>query len=304
MTSRAAIQQGFSLARRGRGAVWVLFLANLGLATLAALPIYRGILQFTGQSLMSQELLRGLPTDWLTDFSLNSPGSLGRYAAVIALVGLLSIPVNTILAGGVLGRLRNPDAPFSLGEFFRDTWRYAWRLIRLMILGLLCYWVVFRLLHQSLGNVIDKWTYDWQSDRADFWVRLGAALLLLLGVGLVNLILDYARVKLVMEDGSSAAGAFLSSLGFCLTRFRRAVTVYALPALCGLALLGLYRLVVPWSLINAPVAEAGWTQYRGPILVALLFLGQQVVMFGRYWFRVATWASEWSYYSGSKQQLT
>jgi hypothetical protein len=300
MTTRAAITQGLSLARRGRGAVWVLFLTNLGLAALAALPIYRGILQFTGYSLMSQELLRGLPTDWLTDFSLNSPGSLGRYAAVIAFVGLLSIPVNTVLAGGVLGRLRNLDTPFSLGEFFRDTCRYAWRLIRLMILGLICYWIVFRLLNQSLGNLLDKWTYDWQSDRADFWVRLGAALLLLLGLGFVNLILDYARVKLVMEDGSSAAWAFVSSLGFCLARFRRAVTVYALPTLCGLALLGFYRLVVPWSVINAPVAEAGWTQYRGPILVALLFIVQQVVMFGRYWFRVATWAGEWSYYSGSR----
>ena len=300
MTSRAAIKQGFSLARRGRAAVWVLFLANLGLAALAALPIYRGILQFTGQSLMSQELLRGLPIDWLTDFSLNSPGSFDRYAAVIAVFGLLSIPVNTILAGGVLGRLRNLDTPFSLGEFVRDTCRYAWRLIRLMILGLICYWIVFRLLNQSLGNLIDKWTYDWQSDRADFWVRLGASLLLLFGLGFVNLIIDYARVRLVMEDGSSAAGAFLCSLGFCLTRLRRAVTVYALPTLCGLALLGLYRLAVPWSLINASVAEAGWTQYRGPLLVALLFIFQQVVMFGRYWFRVATWASEWSYYSGSK----
>jgi hypothetical protein len=300
MTSRAAITQGLSMARRGRGTVWVLFLTNLGLAALAALPIYRGILQFTGYSLMSQELLRGLPTDWLTDFAFNSPGSLGRYAAVIALVGLFSIPVNTILAGGVLGRLRNLDVPFSLGEFFRDTCRYAWRLIRLMILGLICYWIVFRLLNQGLGSLLDKWTYDWQSDRADFWVRLGAALLLLLGLGFVNLILDYARVKLVMEDGSSAAWAFVSSLGFCLARFRRAVTVYALPMLCGLALLGLYRLVVPWSVINAPVAEAGWTQYRGPILVASLFIVQQAVMFGRYWFRVATWAGEWSYYSGSR----
>jgi hypothetical protein len=300
MTSRAALKQGFSLVRRDRGPVWVLFLANLGLAALAALPIYRGILQFTGHSLMSQELLRGLPTDWLTDFSLNSPGSLTRYAAVIALVGLLSIPVNTILAGGVIGRLRRLEVPFSLGDFSRDTCRYAWRLIRLMILGLICYWIVFRLLNQSLGNLLDRWTYDWQSDRADFWVRLGAAVLLVLGLGFVNLIVDYARVRLIMEDGSSAAGAFLWSLGFCLMRFRRAATVYALPALCGLALLGLYRLVIPWSLINAPVAETGWTQYRGPILVALLFIVQQVVMFGRYWFRVATWASEWAYYSGSK----
>jgi hypothetical protein len=300
MTSRAALKQGFSLVRRDRGPVWVLFLANLGLAALAALPIYRGILQFAGYSLMSRELLRGLPTDWLTDFFLNSPGSLTRYAAVIALVGLLSIPVNTVLAGGVIGRLRRLDVPFSLGDFSRDTCRYAWRLIRLMILGLICYWIVFRLLHQGLGNLLDKWTYDWQSDRTVFWVRLGAALLLVLGLGFVNLIVDYARVRLIMEDGSSAAWAFVSSLGFCLRRFRRAATVYVLPALCGLALLGLYRLVIPWSLINAPVAQAGWTQYRGPILVALLFLVQQIVMFGRYWFRVATWVSEWAYYSGSK----
>jgi len=290
MTSRAALKQGFSLARRGRAAIWVLFLVNLGLAALAALPIYHGILQFTGQSLMSQELLRGLPTDWLTDFSLNSPGSLSRYAAVIAVAGLLSIAVNTVLAGGVL----------SLAEFFRDTCHYAWRLIRLMILGLICYWVVFRLLNQGLDNVLDKWTYDWQSDRTVFAVRLVAAALLLLGLGFVNLIIDYARLKLVMEEGSSAAGAFLSSLGFCLRRFRRAVTVYALPTLCGLALLVFYRLIVPWSLINAPVAQTGWTQYRGPLLVALLFIVQQVVIFGRYWFRVATWASEWSYYSGSR----
>jgi len=26
-------------------------------------------------------------------------------------------------------------------------------------------------------------------------------------------------------------------------------------------------------------------------------------MFGRYWFRVATWASEWSYYSSTRQPL-
>jgi hypothetical protein len=300
MTSGAALKQGFRLARRSRAAVWILFLTNLGLAALAALPIYRGILRFTGYSLMSQELVRGLAADWLTDFAINNPGALERYAAVITLVALLAIPVNAVLAGGVLCRLRDPEAGFSLGGFFRDTARYAWRLIRLMILGLICYWIVLRLLNQGLSSHIGEWTHDWQSDRAVFWLQLGVSILVLLGLGFVNLILDYARLKLVMEDGSSAACAFFSSLGFCLARFRRAVTVYILPTLCGLALLGLYRLVVPWSVINAPVSEGTWAQFRGPLLVALLFLGQQVVIFGRFWFRVATWASEWSYYAGTR----
>ena len=300
MNPGTALKQGFSLARRTRAAIWVLYLINLGLAVIAAFPIYRGILRFTGDSLMGQQLASGFSLDWFVDFSHNSPGSLDRYASFILLVGLLSIPINTLLAGGVLGRFLQPASTFSLRAFFQDTGRYAWRLIRLLVLGLVCYWIVFRIFRQGLMNLIEDRTYDWQSDRTVFALRLGASLVLLLGLGLVNLVMDYARVKLVREDGASAVEAFLSSLGFALSRLRKAAAVYALPTLASLALLGLYWLVVPWSLINGSEAAQGLARYREPLAVALLFVGQQAVMFGRYWLRVATWASEWSYYSASR----
>ena len=50
-----------------------------------------------------------------------------------------------------------------------------------------------------------------------------------------------------------------------------------------------------------PAAETGLARYQEQLAVALLFIGQQLVMFGRYWFRVAGWASAWSSYSGSRQ---
>jgi hypothetical protein len=112
--------------------------------------------------------------------------------------------------------------------------------------------------------------------------------------------MDYARLKLVLEDGTSAAGAFWSSLGFSLSRLRRTITIYAVPMVASVAVLGIYGLVVPWSLINAPAADSGFAQYHEPLAVALLFVGQQVVMFGRFWLRVAGWASAWSYYSTSR----
>jgi hypothetical protein len=300
MTSGVAIRQGLKLARRMQPAVWVLFLVNLGLAALAALPIYRGVLRFTGHSLMSQALSQGLPLDWLTDFGFNSRGSFDRYAELIALFGLLAIPINTVLAGGVLTWLREPDRGFSIGQFARDTARYAWRLLRLMAIGLVLYWLVFRVLHQGLGDWIETRTADWQSDRTVFWIRLGAGILLVACLGLLNLVIDYARVKLVQEDGSSAAWAFLSSLGFCFRRLPGAATVYIVPMFASLALLGLYWLVVPWSFINAPEAAQGLARYREPLAVAILFIGQQVVMFGRYWLRVAAWAGEWSYISAPR----
>ena len=299
MSPVSALKQGFSMAMRARPAVWVLLLVNLGLAALAGLPIYRGILRFTGHSLMSQKLAYDLSYDWLTDFTANSPGSFDRYAALIALVGLISIPVNTVLAGGVLGRFRNPELPFSLAAFFHDVGRYWGRLIRLMILGLIGYWLVFLVTNRGLRGLIAAYTSDWQDDQVVFMLRLAAGLLCIAGLGFINLVIDFARVKLVMEDGASAAEAILVSLGFSLGRLRNVLTVYALPTLASVALLGLYWLVVPWTLINTP-AEGTWAQYREPLVVALLFLGQQLVMFGRFWFRVAAWAGEWSYYGGSR----
>jgi hypothetical protein len=297
---RTALRQGFCLAGRARPAIWVLYIVNLGLAALAAFPIYRGILRFTGHSLMSPVLSTGFSLEWFIDFSHNSPGSLDRYAEFILIVGLVSIPINTVLAGGVLGRFVSPDSSFSLLTFFQDTGKYAWRLIRLLLLGLVCYWIAFRLLRQGLMNLIEDHTYDWQSDQTVFALQLGASLVLFLALGLVNMVMDYARVKLVREDGTSAVEAFLFSLGFTLSRLRKAAAVYALPTLASLALLGLYWLVVPWSLFNHPQAAEGWARYREPLAVALLFVGQQAVMFGRYWLRVATWGSEWSYFSASR----
>jgi len=119
------------------------------------------------------------------------------------------------------------------------------------------------------------------------------------GLIFVNLVMDYARVNLVREEETSAVLAFLSSLGFSLSRLRKALAVYAIPSLLGVALLVVYRLVVPWSLVNESLGSTGWSHLREPLVLALLFFGQQAIMLGRYWFRVATWASEWSYCSGA-----
>ena len=167
-----------------------------------------------------------------------------------------------------------------------------------MVIGLVCYWAVFRVVNQSLGHRADRWTQDWLDERPVFWVKLGVTALVLAGLSFVNLVLDFARVRLVMDERTGALQAFLASLGFSLVRFRRAVTVYAIPSLGGVALLVLYRLVVPWSAVNAAGSAGSLQQYREPFVLALLFLGQQLIMFGRYWFRVAAWAGEWSLYSG------
>ncbi len=292
--SRAAIWKGLGLARQARTGVWVLFFANLGLAALAAYPIYEGVSAFTSHSAMSKTLATGFSFDWLTDFAVSNPGALGRYAGGIAIVGLLSILVDSVLAGGVVASFREPVLR-SLGDFFRDCRRFGWRLVRLTIIGLICYWIVFRLLNQGLGNLADKWTEQWLDDRPVFWVKLVPIVLTLLGLVFVNLVVEFARVRLVMEEGASAIEAFLASTGFALRRLKPALVVYAVPSLLGLALLGLYLLAWPQARHVANAPPAG--HIRQPLTLAILFVGQQAVMLVRYWFRVAAWGGEWAFYS-------
>jgi hypothetical protein len=298
MSVGASVRQGLSIARRSGSAIWILFLANLVIAALAGFPIYRGIQRFTGYSLMGRELARGFPVDWLTDLAFNDPGGFDRYATVIVGMGLVSLVLNSILAGGVLTRFKAPDVKYSLGDFFRDTGRYAWRLVRLLIIGLICYWTIFKLLNEQLGQWVDHRTLNWADDRAVFGARFAVSLLVVLGLGFVNLVMDYARVRLVLEEGTGAIQAFLASLGFSLGRLGRAIGVYVVPSFCGLALLGVYRLLFPWGFLNGTIAEG--SHIRVPLALAGLFVVQQVVMLGRYWFRVATWASEWSLYSSAR----
>lgn len=257
---------------------------------------------------MAQSLVRGFSADWLVDFSFNSPGSLHRYGIIILLIGLVAIPVNSVLAGGVIARFRESAQAASSPSFWHDTGRYAWRLLRLAVIALICYWIIFRVLHQALGEFVNDRTRGWLDDRPVFWVHLGAAIPLLLALGLVNLIVDFARVRLVMEDEMSALAAFLRSLIFSVRRLGRAVTVWAIPSLCGLAFLVLYRAVFPWHLVNSMATtlsyptgkSAASAHYQIPLAFIIIFAVQQIVIFGRYWFRAATWASEWKLYAGER----
>ncbi len=302
INAASSIREGFRLAIRERKAAGVLFAANLALAAIAALPIYKGILEFTGFTSVARQLAGGFLPDWFVDFSFNRPGALGRYADMVGGLGLLAIPINAILAGGVFGRFQNNGEPFSLAGFFRGCCRYAWPFLRLMFIGLVFYWLVFRVVGVWLGKFVENRTFNTLDDRVFFWPHLGVTILALLGLTLVNLVMDFAQVRLVLVEGSTALEAIVSSLGFTLRRLPAAFLVYAAPTVAGLIVPLLYRLLFLWSSTNESLASSGIGSSVGALTLAALFFGQQALMFVRYWFRVATWASEWTYYDNSRVQ--
>lgn len=300
LSARESIRQGFRLARRARSAAFMLFAANLFLAVVAGLPIYQGMLNFTSHSQMSRKLLTGFSYNWLVDFLFNNRSSVEVYAQFIMILGLIALPVNAILAGGVLARFQRQQERFRLGTFFRDCGRYAWRMLWLMLFALLAYWVIFRYVLAGLGGYVDRTTLYWMNDRSAFVAHLVVGIVVLLALAFVNLVIDFAQVRIVFGEGSGAVESFLAALGFCIGRLSRAAAVYAFPSLLGIAMLGIYRLVTPWHMIHLALGNTSKTSYEVAIVLAALFVGQQLVMFFRYWFRVATWASEWSFFASTR----
>lgn len=296
MNSGTALKKGFGLMPRARRAVWLLFVANLVLAAVAAWPIYDGIQAFTAHREAAHTLTLGLSANWLTDFAINQKGALERDASFAEAFGLIAIFVNTILAGGVLGSFRPQGLPGVHAGFWQNTGRYAWRLVRLMLLGLIGYWIVFRLLNEALGQAVVHWTAGWQKEPSVVWMQVGAGVLLLMGLGLLNLVMDFSQVKLVKEESSSALEALWGAFGFCFSRLGKALVVYVIPSLCGLILLGIYVLVIRGAHAGHVAGAISGHGRHDTLMILALFLLQQAVIFGRYWFRVATWASEWSLY--------
>ena len=282
-----ALGKGFRAARRRFGVARLVLGLNLLVAMGVALPLYYAIVKSTGHSKMATDLLQGFSLDWLVDFRTNNPGWFTRFGQAVLAGGLASILLNTLLAGGILGALRNPQTDFRACEFFQDVVRYAARLLRLLVLGLVCYWLVFWVLNVELRGTLEQLAERSTNSLWASLVEVSLAGLILAGLFVFNLILDFARIRLVLGEEQEVMRAFWEAWRFVRRRFFKCLVVYLVPGLAALALLGVYRLLMP--------LVAFWTPWG----IVALFLLQQLVMFARYWFRMATWAGEWALYSES-----
>ena len=276
------LRRGFSLACRRWTVARLVLIMNLILAAVVAMPVYYAVSEFTGHSRMATALLEGFSPEWFTDLQRNRPDWLSLMARTTLAGGLFALLFNALLAGGMLGSFRDPEQNYSVKDFFQAVVHNAGRLLRLLLLGLFCYWLVFWLVNVKARAVLGRLTTDevnelW-SARAD--VFLGV--LLVAGLLYLNLILDFARLRLVLGDKRSAVESAVFAFRFVHRNWVRSLTVYTVPGLCGLILLGLY------------LATASQLSVSNLWLAGLLFLIQQGVMFGRYWFRMAAWAGEWA----------
>jgi hypothetical protein len=268
------------------------------LTFLLALPLVitlRGLLAaHLGGSLAAETAASGINYDWWQEFTAQATGlgttftpSVIGFATVLDNIGGVLdarariAPLATALAlylvgwaflsGGILDRYAR-QRPIRVHGFFAASGAYGVRFVRLAVIAGLIYWWLFAYVHPWLFDTqFDNLTRGMNTERAAFLVRaifyvfFGGVLLA------VNLVVDYTKVRIVVEDRRSALGAIAAAVRFIRAHLRQVLALYALNSLTFLVLIAV------WALIAPGVGDAGLSMWAG-FVVAQLYIVARLLL--------------------------
>jgi hypothetical protein len=275
-----------------------------------ALPLalsLRGLLALhLGSSLMADEAADAVNYDWWQEFSAQAAGLglsftptiLGFASTLDTLSGVLDARFQilavslaagayvlawTFLAGGILDRYARQRRTRASG-FFGASGVYFFRFLRLAVVAGALYWWLFSSVHAWLfADLLPPLTRDLDVERTVFLWR--AVFYCLFGGLLIaaNMLFDYAKIRIVVEDRRSSLGGLLAAIRFVRRNPGRTSGLYLLNALQFLALIGIWALIAPGA--GGPGASLGFGILAGQLyllvrlLLKLHFLASQTSLF-------------------------
>jgi hypothetical protein len=305
MSALDALIDGLRRVQRAPALIAGVWLTTLLLAWPLALVLRGTIGASLGSSMAAESVAAGVNYDWWNEF-LAQAGGLGQtfvpailgFAAVIknisSMADLQPVPsaiafalaahvaVSLFLLGGILDRLARDHHTGSYG-FFALCGAFFFRFLRLFAIAGTVYWLLFSSLHAWLFDSWYSWlTRDVTVERTAIVYRAALYVVFALAVMMVNLVFDYAKIRMVVEDRRSAIGALVSALRFVRRHFSTAAALYLLNVLAFLAVLAIYAVVAP----GASGGIAAWIGFLISqlyitlrIVVRLLFAASQIALF-------------------------
>ena len=298
---------GFDRVRRAPTVLAGVFVLTL----IAALPLaiaMRGLIHaHLGSSLAASAAADAVNYDWWQEFTSQASGIgttftpavigfastldsldsvLDARAQVAPVAGALAIYLVmwTFLSGGILDRYAR-QRPTRAPGFFAACGVYFWRFLRLALVAGAVYWALFTYVHRWLLDDAYEWLIvDVSVERVAFLWRFGLYAVFGAALAAVNITIDYARIRLVVEDRRSAIGALSAALGFLGRNPGRTVGLYALNGLVFLGLIAVWAVVDPGAGggLSMWVAFAATQLYLlARLALKLQFMASQTALFQR-----------------------
>lgn len=302
MRAAAALAEGLRRAARAPAIVAGTFALTLCVALPLAIALRAMLAAHFDESRVAEAALSGADYRWWQEFLAQAtglgttfvPSVIGFGAVLQNISGILdNVPLATtvagavgawllvwsFLSGGVIDRLAR-DRPTRSAGFFAACGAHFPALVRLGALALAAYTAIFWWVQPLLlTRVYGRLTRDMPVERTAFLTRVllyavfGAVLIA------VNLVFDYARIRIVVEDRRSAIGSLAGALRFIRRHAGTVGALYLLNGVLFVALAGLYAAVARGA---SPAGAAAW----------VLFAAGEMYILARHYLKMAFYASE------------
>jgi hypothetical protein len=268
------------------------------------LSIRAELITHLGSSLAAESAAQGVNYEWMQEFVDQATGlgttfrpTIIGFGAVLdnlsAFMDAVPRPVIVIgaagayiliwlfLAGGIIDRYAR-GRPTRAHGFFSASGGLFFRFLRLALVMAVVYGILFGIVHPWLfDRLYTRLTRNLDVERTAFMIRALLYLVFGLVLAAANVIFDYAKVRIVVEDRRSALAALMAAIHFIRRDAASAVGVYALNVLLFAVVVGIYAVVAPRA------GGTGWMMWVG-------FAIGQLYVVGRLCVKLIFWASETS----------
>jgi hypothetical protein len=308
-----ALARGFTLVRRSARHVLLAYALNLVLAALLGAVVFDAVRTSLGSSLAGARLRQGWDARWYDSYSVQAqgvaatfrPGVAGPgglfdgldaffdgFAGLLArgtgsgilLVGVVYLLSWSFLGAAFLGTFA--ERPPGAGFLDRGA-RWLPRVLPITVLGLAFYAVMLGPARLAVAGRLEAALHDVVDERLRLSWTLAAYAVLWTLVALGNLVLDYAKVLVVLRDERGRVLPALRALGaalrFVAGRPAATLALYALTALLGLVGMAVYVALVPIAGDASGLAVAstfllGQILVLGRVALRALFLAGEVAL--------------------------
>jgi len=283
------------------------FAMTILMASPLAVAMRGAIASHLGDSLAAGTAAAGVNYDWWQEFTSSSglgatlsPSVIGfaivldnvsrvldarTPVAPLAATIALYVAGWAFLSGGILDRYAR-QRPIRAHGFFAASGVHVFRFLRLAAFAGAVYWWLFAYLHPWLFDVqFGNLTRDMTVERSVFAVRIVLYAVFGILLAATSVVVDYTKVRIVVEDRRSVLGAITAALRFVRSHPLQVITLYAVNALTFVALLAVWARLAPGA---GGAGVSMWTVFLGAqlyiaarLLLKLQFMSSQVALFQR-----------------------
>jgi hypothetical protein len=233
-------------------------------------------------SLSASELLKKADMNAILEFLTSSGVSLGALLTVAFVLIVLYFMVSLFLYGGILHCLVRPREQESFTQaFFAGGGKYFGRFFRLSVCSVIL-WIPAILVFIGLDILLGAIDKDPAQEQLSFYFTIGRIVFALFIFFLMKMIMDYARIKIAVDDSRSVFRTLIAAVGFIFRKLAKALALYYLLGLTGWAAFLVYLK------IQSTFAKSSELPIFLGFIIAQLYIGF------RGWLKTAYQAGQWT----------